>query len=139
MSEPEKPTLEEDETSDLTANVENFIDLLPRIDTEDEEQVLNILQSLVDRLLKQERELEKYELKCRAYEKIIRAHREKRKSHVNSIDNQHDQQVPKENHVPPNRRESERSDRHYRLRQSDRRDESDKTDRSDRNDIDSHR
>jgi hypothetical protein len=113
MSEPEKPTIEAEE------NVENFIDLLPRIDTYDEKQVLDILQSLVDRLLKQERELEKYELKCRAYEKIIRSHKEKRKSQVNNIDNE--QQVSQEDHLSPNGGGTGRSNRHDTLRHSERR------------------
>ena len=53
----------------------------------------DIVQSFLDRLMRQERDLEKMELKCRAYEKILRTNKIKIKSQSSSID---EPQTPKE-------------------------------------------
>lgn len=64
-----------------------------------ENQMNDVVQSFIDRLLKQERELEKMELKCRAYERILRTNKEKLKYHSYSID---EPQNPKEDQIITN-------------------------------------
>jgi hypothetical protein len=59
----------------------------------DDKQMNDIVQSVLDRLMKQDRDLEKMELKCRAYEKIMRDNKIRIKSHSNNID---EPQTPKE-------------------------------------------
>lgn len=54
----------------------------------DDPSVQLIVDNVIERLMKQERELEKLELKCRAYERIFKQNREKLKSSLNSIDEQ---------------------------------------------------
>lgn len=44
-----------------------------------------VVDNVLDRLMKQERELEKMELKVRAYERIFKANKEKLKSYMNNI------------------------------------------------------
>lgn len=105
--------IEEDEIQEPNPSVENFMDLLPRIDFFEERQLQDLLHSFVDRMLTQERDLEKMELKCKAYEKIIRSQREKLKSLDSNIEHE---QSPKEDQVTSESGTTDRRNRKFTLR-----------------------